>query len=62
MRRDYYTLEADPRMPFSRGQLIFINTRVTPPISYNTHHRRWYSRGWNGEEANGEANTPFSKA
>lgn len=62
MRQGYYTLEADPRMPFSRGQLIFINTRVTPPISYNTHHRRWYSRGWNGEEANGEANTPFSKA
>lgn len=61
MRQGYYTLEADPRMPFSRGQLIFINTRVTPPISYNTH-RRWYSGGWNGEEANGEANTPFSKA
>lgn len=23
----------------SRGQLIFINARVTPPISYNTHRR-----------------------
>lgn len=61
MRRGYYTPETDPRMPFSRGQLIFINTHVTPPISYNTH-RRWYSRGWNGEKANGEASTPFSKA